>query len=270
MEGQVATGAEVAQATTQPEGPPTTQPSEEYKGFQRKISALEVENERLKRQVGDGSRLGDTSSPAVQFQPQQQPQVQLNATQQLAAQNAYHQTVAYYKSQGVDDAAAHAYGQAAYANVLYQYSQGELQNLQTQRYLEQAEQEAREAARRVTNEMRSFATMLNVAPDSPVLDYGDESGDPADRWRTFRESVTRAQAVSPPAPPAEPPPPPDRSAERVDTTGGSRPPSDNAQILKERALAADAAFRGGDQTHNAAQIRAMFKEAEAAGADFNT
>jgi len=263
-EGQPATGDEPegapptpAPAPPTPAPTPTPFPDERYKGLQRRVSSLEEENRGLQERL-------DSAPPATG-----------GMTPDMVAQNAYLYYLNAAKAQGMEEQAAgqlaQGYAQAAKAAALYQQSQQQLANVQTRLQVEQIERQARESAQRTTQQMRSFADTVGLKADDPNLDYGDEGGDPAERWEALRTSIPRAQEASKLAvkgAPAEPVPAPDRSAERVDTTGGARPAQDNAEILKRQALEADAEYRQGRGRWNPFRIKELFDKARQAGAQF--
>lgn len=264
-EGQTAT-EEGAPPTT--EGAPPTEspkeipapapkgPSEEYKNLQRALSTAQEEIKGLKAQLAT--------------QPTVQPST--GATVQSQAENAYWQLYNAAKAQGMDDAAAQAHGNYGKVYYLFQAAQQEIAELQARHQQEMGAREAERAEGALVSEMRDMTRDMGLDPDDPLLDYGESGQDAAARMGRLRRSIPEVRSARQQAQanaPAEPVEPPDHSAERVDTSGSTSPPSGDAERKKQTYLDAYEAYRNGmPGALNAPALKRLRDEAVAAGADF--
>ena len=265
-EGQTAT--EEAKPATQEGAPPTDPPaapapppisagpSEEYKGLQRALSTAQEQIKGLKEQL--------VAQPAVQ--------PSTGATVQSQAENAYWQAFNAAKGQGMDDQAAQAYGNYAKLYIMFQGSQQEIGDLTARFQQETVAREAERASDALLSELRDQARDAGVDPSDPLLDYGEGSQDAATRMGRLRRSlpeVRKVRAEAQASAPAEPTEAPDHSAERVDTTGSTSPPSGDGERKKQTYLDGVEAYRKGmPGAPNPAEQRRLFVEAKEAGAEF--
>ena len=247
---------EDAPPTETPAAPPPAGPSEEYKGLQRALSAAQEEIKGLKGQL--------TAPPAVQ--------PSTGATVQSQAENYYWQMYNAAKAQGMDDAAAQAHGNYGKVAYMFQASQQEIAELQARHQQEIVAREADQAEQSLVSELRDMARDVGLDPDDSLLDYGESGQDAATRMGRLRRSIpevrkvrTEAQAGAP----AVPVEPPDHSAERVDTSGSTSPPSGDGERKKQTYLDAYEAMRNGVPGALApTALKRLYTEAVAAGAEF--
>lgn len=257
-EGQTATeeGAPPTQEGAPPTEPPPAPkgPSEEYKGLQRALSAAEKQIEELRQQL------------AAQPLPQTGAE-----TAETQAQNYYWQFYNAAKAQGMEDAAAQVHGNYGKAAYLLSVKQQEVAELQAQHLQEIGAREADRAEGALVSEMRDMARDMGLDPDDPLLDYGESGQDAAARMGRLRRSIPEvrtARAAATANAPAEPVEPPDHSAERVDTSGSTSPPSGDAERKKQTYLEADKAYRNGSRALTALDLKRLHDDAVAAGAEF--
>lgn len=263
-EGQTATeeggpptteGAAPTEPPKETPAPPAKGPSEEYKGLQRALSAAEKTIEALKGQLA--------------AQPPVQPST--GATVQSQANDAYWQGFNAAKANGMDDQTAQAYGNYGKLYIMFQGSQQEIADLQARFQQETVAREAERAEGALVSEMRDMTRDMGLDPDDPLLDYGESGQDAAARMARLRRSIPEvrsARAAATANAPAEPVQPPDHSAERVDTSGSTSPPSGDAERKKQTFLDADVAMKGGIMPFDAKLLKRLHDDAVAAGAEF--
>jgi len=248
---------EDAPPTETPTALPSVQagPSEEYKGLQRALSTAQEQIKGLREQLA--------AQPAVQ--------PSTGATVQSQAENYYWQMYNAAKAQGMDDAAAQAHGNYGKVAFMFQAAQQEIAELQARHQQEIVAREADRVEQSLVSELRDMARDVGLDPDDPLLDYGESGQDAAARMGRLRRSIPEvrtARAAATANAPAEPVQPPDHSAERVDTSGSTSPPSGDAEKKKQTFIAADAAYKNGSRALTPIDLKRLRDEAVAAGAEF--
>lgn len=266
-EGQTAT--EEAKPATQEGAPPTDPPApapkgptEEYKGLQRANSAQKTTLDAQEKRIADLERqitaqpLSQTGAPTIE----------------ATADNFYWQYFNAAKARGAEDAQAQAEGNTAKLGILLQASQQQVLDLRTREQEQALAHEAERANNALESELRDQARDAGVDPNDPRLDYGEGSQDAATRMRRLRQSipaVRTATAEAEASAPAEPVVAPDHSAERVDTTGSTSPPSGDGERKKQTYLDGVEAYRTGmPGAPSPAEQRRLLAEAVEAGAEF--
>ncbi len=265
-EGQTAT-EEAAQATQEgapPTDPPAApKPSEEYKGLQRANAAQKTALDTQEKEIADLKQQIATRPATQPVGP---------ATVETQADNYYWQYFNAAKARGAEDATAQAEGNAAKVAILWQASQAEVAELRTREQEQTLAHEAQRVSDALLSELRDQARDAGVDPHDPLLDYGEGSQDAATRMGRLRRSipeVRKVRAEAQASAPAEPTEAPDHSAERIDSTGSTSPPSGDGERKKQTYLAAYEAYKNGAPgALGATALKALYDEAKVAGAEF--